>query len=657
MSIPFDQISRATLAQAERLLPTWFPNGKKVGREFKVGNLRGDKGESLSVNLDTGCWADFATSQRGADLIDLRAASLGLPLKDVATELGKSLGIQNGNGHAAKQQGWEPIIPPPASAGRPDTILAQFDTVHEYTDTTDRVTHYVGRVEAKDGRRKQFVPITFGILNGVSGWHRKSPNAPRPLYGLNRLASIPDAPVIVCEGEKAADAAQRMFLDYACVAWPNGAEAVDRADFSPLKGRRVFIWPDNDEPGHKAAEALRAKLPHATCLRVTDLPSGHDAADVFVDEPEEWIAQRIPSTKSRILTSAAFLKTFVPPDYIIDGLVQRTRLYACTSKTGHGKTAVWLYLGCMVQNGRNIGNLETTKGAVVFLAGENPDDLCGRMHAAIQEYGLREDQAPHVLPLNFPMTTEEAEKLQAEIDALSINPVLIIVDTAAAFFPGEDDNANVPMGEYGRTLRILTRCKGNPAVVVLAHPVKNPDKENLLPRGGGAFLNELDGNLTLWSESLGESTTLHWQGKFRGPDFDAVPFILRAVKVPGLVDAKNRPLVSIVASVQSQEGAANAAKQRVHDEDTVLRALYETPGISMATIAEQAGWVNDFGLPLKAKVQRCLKRLKADGLAKTHRDKWVITPNGKTELLTNKNDDPANPIRKPIHFKTRQSSK
>lgn len=342
-------------------------------------------------------------------------------------------------------------------------------------------------------------------------------------------------------------------------------------------------------------------------------------------------AQDVPPP-SRILTGAAFMATFTPPDYIIDGLVQRTRIYACTSKTGHGKTAVWLYLGCMVQNGRYIGQLETTQGDVIFLAGENPDDLCGRMHAACKEYGLSAAQMPHVLPRNFPLTPEATEELASEIDALGLNPVLIIGDTVAAFFPGDDENNNVQMGEFGRTQRILTRCKGNPAVVFLSHPVKNADRENLVPRGGGSFLNELDGNLTLWSDAMGESTTMHWQGKLRGADFDPIPFILRPVRVPTLTDAKKRPLVSVVAEIQSPEGAANHAKQALSDEDAVLFWLKARPGASLADIARETGWINERGDPLKARVQRCLERLKADKLVKIHRRKWVITDGGKAEL-------------------------
>ena len=47
---------------------------------------------------------------------------------------------------------------------------------------------------------------------------------------------------------------------------------------------------------------------------------------------------------------------------------------------------------------------------------------------------------------------------------------------------------------YSRT---LTTLPGGPCVLVLCHPIKHvSEPEQLLPRGGGAFLAEVDGNLT-----------------------------------------------------------------------------------------------------------------------------------------------------------------
>ena len=69
-----------------------------------------------------------------------------------------------------------------------------------------------------------------------------------------------------------------------------------------------------------------------------------------------------------LLTLSAFMDMFTAPDYIVDGIIQRGRLHALTSRTGHGKTAVALFLACLVAAGRNLGYIEVTQGAVVFLA-------------------------------------------------------------------------------------------------------------------------------------------------------------------------------------------------------------------------------------------------------------------------------------------------
>jgi hypothetical protein len=99
--IPFDQISAAALACAPSLLADWFPHGKRCGHEFKIGSIRGEPGDSLSVNLNTGVWSDFAAGgSGGADLISLRAAmAYGGKQGAAARELAQSFGISvNGAG-------------------------------------------------------------------------------------------------------------------------------------------------------------------------------------------------------------------------------------------------------------------------------------------------------------------------------------------------------------------------------------------------------------------------------------------------------------------------------------------------------------------------------------------------------------------------------
>jgi hypothetical protein len=237
------------------------------------------------------------------------------------------------------------------------------------------------------------------------------------------------------------------------------------------------------------------------------------------------------------------------------------------------------------------------------------------------------------------MTEAEAEILRQQIAALAVPLSLIIPDSAAAFFPGDAENDNVQFGQYARILRTLTTCPGNPAVVALSHPIKNAGRDNLLPRGGGAFLNELDGNLTLWSEQLGEMTTLHWQGKIRGPEFDPLTYRLKPVKT-GHKDKKGRDVSTIIAQPIDDIEASNEAAQTVANEDAVLKTLHSNSNASLAEIARNLGWIkyddensDDKGKPEKWRVQRALKRLDRDKLVRKFRGKWRVTEAGKVALM------------------------
>jgi hypothetical protein len=315
LSIPFKEINSAALTQSQALLREWFPAGRLKGREFVVGNLYGDVGESLSVNVDTGKWADFSTDHRGGDLISLMAATLFHgDQAEAARELGKRLGVMDvgafGIGsrpafsepptatESAAKPSWHSSAPPD---DEPDPRISGWDHVYAYRDEHGRRIRYILRKDAADGGRKRFSQLTYGVLDGVTGWHYRSANEPRCLYGLDRLAAMPGAPVIVCEGEKAADAAQALFPDRPCISWSGGAAAVDRNDWSPLAARRVVIWPDNDEPGQKVAGALVSLLRPLAAdlwrLRVDDIYDqdgvGGDAADVTPADPLAWARERI----------------------------------------------------------------------------------------------------------------------------------------------------------------------------------------------------------------------------------------------------------------------------------------------------------------------------------------------------------------------------
>ena len=136
--------------------------------------------------------------------------------------------------------------------------------LHESLHPDDQLCSMCGATRQRQ-QGQVVLPLTFGCLNGKLDWHDKAPFAPKPLYRLNGLSHAPDAFVLLCEGEKAADAAQRIFPDYVGMSWMGGARADASADLAPPKGRTVFIWRDAirwDAKRRAAGEAIAGRAHH-----------------------------------------------------------------------------------------------------------------------------------------------------------------------------------------------------------------------------------------------------------------------------------------------------------------------------------------------------------------------------------------------------------
>src|SRR3989338_8288918 len=96
MSAPnIKQVAAAALSNIERVLSSWLPDGKRNGHEYVARNpTRADsKLGSFSINLNTGAWSDFATKDKGGDLVALVAYLEGVKQGEAAKRLSEFLGI------------------------------------------------------------------------------------------------------------------------------------------------------------------------------------------------------------------------------------------------------------------------------------------------------------------------------------------------------------------------------------------------------------------------------------------------------------------------------------------------------------------------------------------------------------------------------------
>jgi hypothetical protein len=336
----------------------------------------------------------------------------------------------------------------------------------------------------------------------------------------------------------------------------------------------------------------------------------------------------------RFLSKADFVRGFIPPDYLVDGMLQRRFVYALTGQTGHAKTAIALLLAELVSSpdqAAMLGNHRVEKGRVIYFVGENPDDLRMRVIGADSQ---RRDGEPLEDRITFIPGQFNIGQMYAQIVAY-IEKLggcdLVIIDTSAAYFLGNEELNNIQMGAHARMLRKLTELPGGPCVLVLCHPIKYVIEANqLLPRGGGAFLAEMDGNLTAWKhdDSLIE---LH-HNKIRGPGFEAMSFKVETIRTTKLTDAAGRMIPTVRAIAISRSDESKQQKKSREDEDRVLAALLTNPDASMSEIAERWGWISNSGEPSKSRVKNAIYRLDQNAKPKVlrkNREKWELTEEGK----------------------------
>ena len=175
----------------------------------------------------------------------------------------------------------------PAAAALPTNIrhgrFGEPARTWDYRNAAGALLFVVCRFEVPGG--KEIRPYS---CTSAGRWVWKAPMVPRPLYGLPELAARPDAPVLVVEGEKAADAARALFPGLVAVCWQGGSEAAPLADWHPLAGRQMTVWPDNDDAGRKAAAAVVKAANAAGAARVA-------VVEVPADWPDKWdVADTLP---------------------------------------------------------------------------------------------------------------------------------------------------------------------------------------------------------------------------------------------------------------------------------------------------------------------------------------------------------------------------
>ncbi len=302
------------LPYLRELLTEFFPEGRFSTHDFRIGNIDGEPGSSLSVDLQSGLYKDFATDE-GGGYIDLIAKRKGVSFADAAKMIDDRFGLSRDRSDYVPPA--RPAKPTPSpkpefvkDATRKKVRKPFSNVTFQYLDKDGKKIGSVAKIKTPKGG-KTFRQFKANGRAGGFGNH---------IYRIETIQEVNDRPVYIVEGEQSAIDLSKFCKNV--VSWNGGASSAKNVDWSPLENREVVIWPDNDNQGIKAALDIKEQLPDAKILAPPPAhPLGWDCSDGIAD-PEFDIGSFIQESKE-----------YESPEQEKPKLIPNSNLFACLGQT------------------------------------------------------------------------------------------------------------------------------------------------------------------------------------------------------------------------------------------------------------------------------------------------------------------------------------
>jgi len=324
--------------------------------------------------------------------------------------------------------------------------------------------------------------------------------------------------------------------------------------------------------------------------------------------------------------AGSFMRSYQAISYTINGMLPSGYLYGLTGRQGTGKTALKQAATIAVAMNRpDVIGCDVEPGRVAYVTIENPIDFKMKLAVNCFFHNISHDEIePRVAIIDGRDTPEQIFN-GLKLDAEANGPFqLVCFDTFQAGFAATNAGAfndNEAVLKYVGRLRPLTILPGSPSVLVAFHPTKNATEEELFPYGGGATMNEIDGNLTLWNNG---QIKLHWN-RVRGPQFEPKYFRIEKLSCPDILDNKGRQIELPVLRPCTEMDVEERTAREGNAELALLKAMIEDKR------GTQRDWAAKLGRGVST-VAFLLKRLEKERLARKVLDRWQVTPAGRKTI-------------------------
>ena len=307
--------------------------------------------------------------------------------------------------------------------------------------------------------KQKYAPFT---RHGAE-WSMKRPEGVLPIYVSDKDK---DSHVIIVEGEKAMKGGESIYKGDVC-CHHGGVSNWQNCDWSKLKDRKAYIFPDNDEAGKKFAHELKEHL-NDICesVDVIKIPRAFkdkdDLWDAKVNEHWKSSEEFIDYCQSNIVRARVsfelipvgrMISDIRKPEWLINDVCEKESVIAIFGQAKAGKSFITVDMAACIALGKEWHGHKAHQAPVVYLAGEGIRNISRRFLAWSKINKADIHQAPLMISSRGARLLDDKEH-QLLKDTISATEDqhgdigMIIVDTLARNFGGGNENSTEDMNAF-----------------------------------------------------------------------------------------------------------------------------------------------------------------------------------------------------------------
>jgi len=510
-------------------------------------------------------------------VIPLYAAVHNLTQGEAANELSSEVNIVRMAKPVIKtkivsENDWEHALTQPTTDIPAHWEHGKPSVVYKYADAAGRPIGAIMRWDLPDGSKRisQCSWMRHKATDRCT-WKWQAFNAPRPLYKGELLEKLPNADVVVVEGEKAVDALQAKLPGHVVISWAGGSKAISQSDWTALQGRNVAIWGDNDAPGRQAAKQLQDVTGGNVVNAPADKADGWDAADAVA---EGWSTQGL---EDLIKTSAA-RQTFEVlfgnegrprcmeeatarrPNVIIDGLLYAKSKLLIGGVAKAGKSHFAMSLAAAMASGQQFLQWRAVDlQKVLYVDFELHAWELNERCASACNFDVPDNLATLSLRQHYDVrSTKDISRVLKLIDAAQFD--VIILDCLYKFNSAEDENDNAAMKVIGSWMDEIIAKYGITPILIHHFGKGTQSGKDVIDRfrGASSVVGEMDGLVSIISHET--------EGCY------IVDSVVRSFKTtPSFVARWDYPHWVLSEDLDASRAAKPGAKKKASDNDLLSK--------------------------------------------------------------------------------------